>query len=81
MAVQRRGRVIEQAAGVVVVRGQEAGVEVRERGVRVGVGEEAEAEEVRVEGGRRGESGVLGEAGHRLEDGSEGEGAGAAGRA
>jgi hypothetical protein len=62
--VQRRGRVIEQAAGVVVVRGQEAGVEVRERGVRVGMGEEAEAEEVPVEGGRRGESVVLGEAGH-----------------
>lgn len=81
MAVQRRGRVIEQAAGVVVFRGQEAGVEVREGGVRVGVGEEAEAEEVRVEGGRRGKSGVLGEAGHRLEDGGEGEGAGAAGRA
>jgi len=46
------------------VRGQEAGVEVRERGVRVGMGEEAEAEEVPVEGGRRGESVVLREAGH-----------------
>lgn len=81
MAVQRRGRVIKQATGVVVVRGEEVGVEVRERGVRIGVGEEAEAEEVRVEGGRRGENGVLGKAGHRLEDGGECEGAGAAGRA
>lgn len=45
-AVARRG-LVEQ---VVVVRwGQEAEVEVRERGVRVGVGEEAEAEEVRME--------------------------------
>lgn len=80
MVVQRRGRVVEKAAGV-VVRGEEAGVEVGERGMRVGMGEEAEAEEVRVEGGSRGEGSVGGEASHGLEDGGEGEGAGAAERA
>lgn len=80
MAAQR-GRAIEQVPRSVVVRGKEAGVEVGERGVRVGVGEEAEAEEVRVEGGGRGERGVGREAGHGLEDGGEGEGAGAVRRA
>ena len=74
----QRGRAIEQAR---CVRGKEAGVEVGESGVRVRVGEEAEAEEVRVEGGRRGERGVGREAGHGLEDGGEGEGAGAVRRA
>jgi len=78
VAAAQRGRAIEQAR---CVRGKEAGVEVGERGVRVRVGEEAEAEEVRVEGGRRGERGVGREAGHGLEDGGEGEGAGAVRRA
>lgn len=81
MAAQRGRRAIEQVPRRVVVRGKEAGVEVCERGVRVGVGEEAEAEEVCVEGGGGGERDVGREAEHGLEDGGDGERAGAVRRA
>jgi hypothetical protein len=67
VSVARR-RLVEQVARLVVRWGEEAGVEVSERGVRV---------RVRVEGGGGGELRVRGEAGHGLEHGGEGEGAGA----